>query len=115
MLRLAVPVSVSSDGSALAQEAARRVARSVRFREEEKAPFEVRASSRGSTVDVCLLDNLGTQFACASGEGVTLALNAFHLAAFAPKVSLTQSDLKSLDGSPMRIGADEAVNGLLEP
>ena len=30
------------------------------------------------------------------------ALEAFHVAAFSPKVSLTQSDLKSLDGSPVR-------------
>jgi hypothetical protein len=44
---------------------------------------------------------------------VNKALEAFHVAAFSPKVSLTQSDLKSLDGSPVRVGADQAMKKLL--
>jgi ATP/maltotriose-dependent transcriptional regulator MalT len=116
MLRLAVPVTVSDDGSALAKDTATRLKRSPRFEVQSKAaPFQVNVSSRAAAVDVCLLDDNGAQLACASGEGASKALDAFHLAAFSPKVSLTQSDLKSLDGSPVRVGAGEAMKGLLGP
>jgi hypothetical protein len=30
-------------------------------------------------------------------------------------VSLTQADLQSLDGSPVRVGADQVLKGVLEP
>ena len=43
------------------------------------------------------------------------SLDAFHVEAFSPKVTLTQSDLNSLDGSPVRVGADEVVKKVMEP
>lgn len=115
LLRLDVPVTMSNDGSALAKETADRLARSPRLQVQSKAPFQVTVNARGKDVDVCLLDDSGTQFACATGEGATKAIDAFHAAAFSPKVSLTQSDLKSLDGSPVRVGAGEALKKLLTP
>ncbi len=115
MLGLTVPVKVSHDGSALAKDTEARLRRSTRFSTEAKAPFVLNVTSHGATVDICLLDDNGAQLACASGEGASKALDAFHAAAFAPRVSLTQSDLKSLDGSPVRVGADQALKKLLGP
>lgn len=112
MLDLAVPVKISNDGSALAKETATRLGRSPRLDVEDKAPFQITVTG-SKTIDICLLDDNGSQLACASGEGADKALDAFHSAAFSPKVSLTQSDLKSLDGSPVRVGADQAMKKLL--
>jgi tetratricopeptide (TPR) repeat protein len=110
---LSVPVTLTTDGSQLAKDTAARLGRSPRFDVQDKAPWKLMVTSRAPAVDVCLLDQNDAQLACASGEGASKALDAFHAAAFAPKVSLTQSDLKSLDGSPVRVGADQALKGLL--
>jgi hypothetical protein len=122
ILDLRLPVAVESDGSPLAREAAARAARSTRFVRGADAPFRVMASGRDGAVEICLTDDKGSQFACATGERrptsdetIRSALDAFHAAAFSPKVSLNQSDLHSLDGSPVRVGADEALKGVLEP
>jgi tetratricopeptide (TPR) repeat protein len=100
-LDLQLPVRVDGDGG----DAARRVARSSRFLVEDGAPFVLRVRGKG----ICLLDDAGFQFAC--GDGV----EAFHAAAFSPKVSLTQTDLSSLDGTPVRVEADTLLKGVLEP
>ena len=113
MMGLSVPVRLSNDGSTLAKDTASRLARSTRLDVQAKAPFQVTVASRATAIDICLLDDAGSQLACATGEGIDKALDAFHAAAISPKVSLTQSDLKSLDGSPVRVGADEAMKKLL--
>jgi hypothetical protein len=46
---------------------------------------------------------------------VESGLEKFHAAAFSPKVSLKQSDLNSLDGTTVRVGADEVLKGVLGP
>lgn len=112
---LRVPATVAADGSALAQETAARLRRSTRFDVSGAAPFRLAVSSAGKQVEICLRDELGTQLACATAEGATAALDAFHDAAFSPRISLTQSDLRSLDGSPVRVGADTALKNLLGP
>ena len=121
-LDLRLPAAIEGDGSALAAAAAARLARSTRFRLDAAAPFKVRASDRDGVVEICLTDDKGFQFACATGEkrpdredALRSALDAFHAAAFSPKVSLNSSDINSLDGSPVRVGADEALKGVLEP
>ena len=48
-------------------------------------------------------------------DAVVSALDAFHEAAFSPKVALGQLDLSSLDGSPVRVSADQVVKGILQP
>jgi tetratricopeptide (TPR) repeat protein len=113
LLELSLPVTLATDGSELAEETGARLRRSRRFELEASSALHLRVDSRGPTVEICLLDDHGAQLACASGEGATKALEAFHSAAFSPKVSLTQSDLRSLDGSPVRVGADEALKGVL--
>ena len=123
LLHLAVPVSITGDGSALAAEAARRLRGSPRFDAASSAPFKISATSKAGTVELCLTDDAGYQFACAHGDArpddgdaaVTSAIDAFHAAAFSPKVNLDQQDLNSLDGSPVRASADEVLKGVLEP
>ena len=76
------------------------------------------ARSADNVVELCLTDTAGFQFACAKGgkdDSVISALDAFHDAAFSPKVALEQTDLSSLDGSPVRVSADQVVKGILEP
>jgi hypothetical protein len=111
ILDLRLPVTVVGEGPA-----ASRLARSARFLIEDGAPFRVTVSVRDGLIDACLTDENGTQFACGGGKkDVSEALDAFHAAAFAPKVSVTQSDLSSLDGSPVRESADDALKGVLSP
>jgi hypothetical protein len=118
ILGLAVPVQLDSDTSPAAAEAARRAGDSPRFVVTAHAPFVIHARSVDGVVELCLSDTSGFQFACARGtkdDAVTSALDAFHDAAFSPKVALSQSDLSSLDGSPVRVSADQVVKGILGP
>lgn len=112
ILKLSIPVTVAGD--AASKEAVDRVSRSTRFDVQSNAPFRIDVRTNGKRTDLCLLDSSGSQFNCAGGDDIDAALEAFHAAAFSPKVSLTQSDLKSLDGSPVRVGADKALKNLLE-
>jgi hypothetical protein len=121
ILDLRLPVSIETDGSPVAAEAAKRLARSTRFNVGAGAPFRLGVSARGDGVEVCLRDAQGFLFECGGGgpkagsdDWIAEALDAFHLAAFSPKVSLTQTDLNSLDGSTTRVGADEVIQKVLE-
>ncbi|MFO0595346.1 MAG: hypothetical protein U0228_08580 [Myxococcaceae bacterium] len=115
MLRLQVPVMVSADQSQVAKDLVSRVSRNPRFEVLSKAPFRVMITGRPKGADLCLLDDSGSQLACAGGDDADKALGAFAAAAFSPRISLTQSDLRSLDGSPVRVGADQALKKLLGP
>lgn len=115
LLDLRLPVRLSVDGSALGEEAGERLARSSRFELVDGAPFLLEVRTREASLEVCLVDDHGVRMACAAKDGVDAALEAFHATAFSPKVSLHESDLRSLDGSPIRIGADEALKEVLGP
>jgi tetratricopeptide (TPR) repeat protein len=115
VLDFRLPASVSHDGSALGDEAAGRLSRSTRFRVEEQAPYKLRAEAGGKGVLICLTDAAGSRLTCSTAETVDATLEAFHSEAFSPKVSLTDSDLRSLDGSPVRVSADAALKKVLEP
>ncbi|MBE2250689.1 MAG: hypothetical protein IAE78_14220 [Myxococcus sp.] len=115
VLDLRLPVSVSDDGSKLADETAGRLARSRRFRVEDAAPFKLRVDAQGNGVVICLTDTAGSRLTCSTGDTAQAALDTFHGDAFSPKVSLTDTDLRSLDGSPVRVSADEALKKVLEP
>jgi hypothetical protein len=121
-LDVRVPAKVTATAEPLAADTASRLRRSSRFAISDDAPFRLDVSVRGGAVQVCLLDDSGAQLTCATGEKketaadtVRAALDAFHAAAFSPKVALKQSDLSSLDGTPVRVGADEVLKGVLEP
>ena len=113
ILGLRVPVEITHDGSARASEVADGVADSTRF-ESSSRGFKIYVSSSGKSVTTCLTDRNGLQFACATSDGdAAAALDAFHAAAFSPKVSMTQADLSSLDGSTSSRSADQVLEGLL--
>jgi hypothetical protein len=113
LLALKVPVAVATDGTALALATSKRLSRSIRFAVAGEAPFRLRVESGTAGLSICLSDDSGAQFACASGKDADAALEAFHGEAFSPRISLTQSDLRSLDGSTSRVGADQALKEVL--
>jgi tetratricopeptide (TPR) repeat protein len=115
VLDLRLPVSLSNDGSSLADETASRLGRSRRFRLTDDAPFKLRVDAQGKGVAICLTDASGSRLTCSTGDTAQAALDTFHGEAFSPKVSLTDTDLRSLDGSPVRVSADEALKKVLEP
>jgi tetratricopeptide (TPR) repeat protein len=115
LLDLKLPVTLVKAGGEAADETATRLRRSSRFEVRSRAPFGLRVDARAGAVDICLLEENGTRLACASGENPTAALSAFHAAAFSPRVNLSETDLRSLDGSPVRVGADEALKKVLAP
>ncbi len=125
VLDLALPASVSADDDELARATADRLRRSSRFAVAQDAPFKLRVSVADGLPTICLTDANGFQLGCGTAAKTekkrdeeataTAALEAFHAAAFSPKVSLKQSDLSSLDGTPVRVGADEVLKGVLSP
>lgn len=114
LLDLALPVTLTVADTELAAQTATRLKRSARFEVREgAAPFALRVDASAAGIDICLSDALGGRLTCASGPDAAAALAAFHSAAFSPKVSLAESDLRSLDGSPVRVDADEALKKVL--
>ncbi|MCA9546257.1 MAG: hypothetical protein KC613_17755 [Myxococcales bacterium] len=119
LLDLALPVTVTHDGSAAAADAAERLGRSPRLAVRAGgAPFEVRLNAAEKGLSLCLYSAGGGRVNCAESEdgleeaGVITACDLFHDTVFAPKVSLTQSDINSLDGRPQRVSAQDALKGL---
>lgn len=112
---IALPVSVSHDGSPAASEAASRLSRSTRFSVKAEAPFRIQVDAVGPSPTICLTDRSGSRLACTKKDTVDATIEAFQLDAFSPKVSLTDTDLRSLDGSPVRVSADEALRRAIGP
>src|SRR5262249_51416976 len=118
---IALPVVVDSDGSALANKAAKLVGRSPRF-DEGEGRLRV-AISGGSQPRACLLGPSREQVACATVNlppdvapevGARLLVAELHRAAFAVKSDLSQADLTSLDGSTTAGRADRQVQSVLD-
>ncbi len=81
---------------------------SPRFAEGDSG-FELRFAGEGDLAEICLLGPTSAVHACARRErapdedpreSAERLVGAFHQAAFAPRVDLSQQDLVSLDGSP---------------
>jgi hypothetical protein len=103
-LGLAIPVSIRQDGSDEARRAAAMLRRSPRFRSDEAAGF-VLAVRAGSA---CLHAAGGTVLQCArvqprSGEDdearARRLVDELHQRVLAPRIDLSQTDVRSLDGS----------------
>lgn len=125
-IRLPARVGAVDDDDA-SQSAARAALASSRFVESEDAPFVISALAKGELVELCLSTAQGARLACSSsdpnvysmegGDKIATAsiVDNFLLTAFAPRVDLSQADIHSLDGSPLRIGAAEALDNLINP
>ncbi|MCB9536790.1 MAG: hypothetical protein H6704_11110 [Myxococcales bacterium] len=122
-----LPVSITHDNSAVAKEAAERLGDSPRIL-AQPSPFTVFLGSLDDGAEACLEGPGGQRYNCVQvtkkdledpdivpeGTPLPLALcDRFHDVVLAPKVELTQSDLTSLDGRPVRLDADKALEGIL--
>ncbi len=96
---------------------------SPRFRRAEGG-YQVIASSDAKTGTACLLGPRRTRLACAQvkeragedeGDLARRLAAEFHAQAFAPRLDLTQADIRSLDGSPTAGGgrASDRLQGVL--
>jgi tetratricopeptide (TPR) repeat protein len=127
-LRLALPASIRAESGGAASLAAEMLVRSPRFSPSQSG-FQVALSGAPGLVRACLRSPEGAVLSCAEvapkrGEldrdtALRLAA-AFHKQAFAPRVSLTTSDLNSLDGSTTLAGQaqrekmEELLRGMAE-
>jgi hypothetical protein len=104
---LALPARIEASSGPLAAETARLLRRSPRLREASRG-FRVEIAEQGAGARACLASAGGVVLQCAEVEPVPdeapsatarrLAA-AFHRRAFAPRIDLSQADLRALDGS----------------
>ncbi len=123
-LGLALPATIEAGDSAVAQNAGDLLAGSPRFDIEAGPGFRLQVTGGEKSAQACLFDPRGSRLACAAAspragedsDAFTRRLvEELHTAAFAPRLDLTQSDLRSLDGSPTAAGgrASEKILGVL--
>lgn len=118
--KLGVPVYF--DSSDEDDEIAEALLRSDRFVEDDESLFGISITHEG-VVQICLVNKNGHRYQCSSRdekdigieeEGILVRIaDDFLQRVFTPRVDLTQSDINSLDGSPVRIGADQALDELM--
>lgn len=134
MLGLAIPATLVVSDDAAAREVADRLRGSPRLKVvgEGEPAFTVDVYRDGDGLHVCLREARGFSFGCADeatlqapprrgqapakapeGDRVARMIDAFHDKVLAPKVSLTSSDINSLDGSPVRVDADQVLDNVL--
>ncbi len=122
-LGLALPASFPPAEGEVAETARRLLRRSPRFR-PAGGGYQVVVSGTATSGNACLLGPRGTRWACArvksrageSSDDLARRLAAeFHSEAFAPRLDLTQADIRSLDGSPTAGGgrAADRLKGVL--
>jgi hypothetical protein len=119
-LGLALPAVITASGGPLADEAAGYLRASPRL-VQEKTGFRVEVSAQGESGRACLLGANGEVIGCgralpragedASARARRLA-EEFHASVFSARVSLSQTDLRSLDGSPLTGGRGAIDLGL---
>jgi tetratricopeptide (TPR) repeat protein len=121
-LGLALPVTFAVSGGALAEEAAGHLRASPRLA-EAAGGFRVEVHAEGASARACLLGAHGERLGCgrvsaragedASARARRLAA-AFHEGLFSARLSLSQVDLRSLDGSPLTGGRGSVELGVPE-
>ncbi len=120
-LDISLPVTVSHGGDDLGEDLADALLRSPRFH-SEKGGLSVKVTT-GATVRVCLYRRHDALHGCAEvtrekDEGdddfIVRASSAFHDLVMSPKLDLSQSDVRSLDGSPASGRARQDVDKILD-
>ncbi|MBQ1926791.1 MAG: hypothetical protein II180_11820 [Proteobacteria bacterium] len=101
------------------------LSKSSRFVVREGAPFKIIADQVDKMLELCLTSSMGGLIACSSVDikdydvspeetpHVAEIVNNFYHVAFAPRVDASQSGLNSLDGTPLQMSADQALEQLL--
>jgi len=106
-MELALPARIEASPGDVAAATARWLRRSPRLRESPRG-FRVEIAERDGGARACLAGMAGVVLACAEvererGEAPDAAARrlaaAFHRRAFAPRIDLSQADLRALDGS----------------
>jgi len=123
-LGLALPAHVRAAGSGeVVARVSTLLGRSPRLRSDDRG-FEVLVSGTDQALRICLRSPLGAQLSCAevprqrneqSDAFASRAVLAFHSQAFATRVGLSTTDVRSLDGSTTTddAAAREQMNGVL--
>ncbi len=123
-LGLALPAHVRAAGSGeVVSRVSTLLGRSPRLRSDDRG-FEVLVSGTDQALRLCLRSPLGAQLSCAevprqrnesSDTFASRAVLAFHSQAFATRVGLSTTDVRSLDGSTTTddAAAREQMNGVL--
>jgi len=124
-LDLRIPVTITHDADAFATDVAERLLDSPRLdTDRATAPFRVHVAGDRKKLTMCITSSDGFRLGCGDkeferpgddDEDAAAACDAFHAGAFSPMVSLTSSDINSLDGSTVRANADEVLKGILKP
>jgi len=116
ILGLSIPAWVKHDGDELAARVASRLLSSPRLHPgEAEAAFQIFISRKEKQLSLCLSAPDGFQYQCAQSESeeIPAILETFHDKIFSPKLELTQKEINSLDGAPIRLDADHAVREIL--
>lgn len=120
-----LPVSISSSVTSQNREIAETVADLDAFEVAADAPFEIDVTRDSDWLMMCLNEKGGTRIACSSaraadyglGDGEIapdwMVMSNFVRSVFQTRVDLTQSDIHTLDGSPIRASARDALEGLV--
>jgi tetratricopeptide (TPR) repeat protein len=120
LLHLSIPVKVEHDGTELTQEVADALLRSPRLTSEDGG-LTVRIQESPEGLRMCLYRQRDALHGCAQAkkfpesqeETVAQASRSFHEMLMSPKLDLTQSDIRSLDGSPTTGRARRDIDTLL--
>ena len=108
-LGLALPVAFDPAAGTLAKETVSYLEKSPRFTKVGRGWFRIEVQGDSGSGRACLFGPQGTRYNCAEvrpragDEGVDMSrrlAKEFHEKVFAPRIDLTQADLRSLDGSP---------------
>ena len=119
-LGLALPAVISAGGGELADEAAGYLRASPRLAADDTG-FRVEVTASGESGRACLLGAGGETIGCGrvepragedASERARRLAQAFHEGVFSARVSLSQTDLRSLDGSPLTGGRGAVDLGL---
>ncbi|MBQ8035949.1 MAG: tetratricopeptide repeat protein [Proteobacteria bacterium] len=117
--------SLTKSGSDEIDRAYKILSKSSRFEAREGAPFRITAEYVDKLPMLCLSSAMGGLYACSSVDSkdydispeatphVAEIVNSFYHKAFAPLVDVSQAELNSLDGSPVQMSADQALEKIL--
>ena len=121
LLGLSLPVGVERCQGTHCEWAAEAIGNSPRFVVDTESPLVMTVTEEASQLSICLKNRRGTSYACAQGEvddddleeSVAVLMDEALDTIFSPKIELTQSEIRSLDGRPSRINAERAVEDVL--
>ena len=120
LLKIRIPIELKDDGSPLARRLAAALRSSPRFSVEPGGfPLEIRTEGKEAVFEMYRSNrtrHLYERLAIGDDETQTVdaALNRFYRRLMSPVLDLMQADIHSLDGSPVAVQSQHAVDSLLD-